>query len=150
MSAKVERMKKDDRELLKKVLFETAKSMKGEKAVADFINKFLTESEQITIGRRLLIARLLLLGEKQTHIRYRLGVSPNTFIRIKKWLDGEISEYNKALKDYDAAQNYRKQKSQKRYREYTDPLSFAVLKKKYPAHFLFFNIADAIIDKFRK
>ena len=126
--------------------------MNGKDAVTTFINTLLTESEKITIGRRILIAQMILAGKNQSEIIYKLGVSPNTFTRTRKWLDGQVPDYDQALKNFEKEAVAKKTKivKQNRSRIYTGSTSFASLRRKYPAHFLIFNIAEEILAKFSK
>jgi len=57
---------------------------KGE--VVNFLKNTLTESEQLMLGRRLMISSLLLRGLTQMEIRFLLDLSPNTTWKVKRWL----------------------------------------------------------------
>lgn len=132
--------------MILQALFSTARSISGDDAVSIFIKNVLTESEQILIGRRLLIAQMILSGKKQAEIMYELNVSPNTFSRTRKWLNGQIPEYDKALKEFQAEQKSIANDSiaSKPKRTKVDPHSFEALKRKYPAHFLLFSLFDEL------
>ena len=120
-----------------------AKGMQEKDSVIKFIDELLTESEKLVLGRRVLIAQMLVTGHSQAEIREKLHVSPNTFIRTRKWLEKQIPNYGEALKEFE------KNKPQKKARAfgYTNPLSFGGLKKKYSMHFLLFNIADGLFKR---
>lgn len=113
---------------------------RGENAATTFINEILTESEKITIGRRILIANMILVGYKQSEIHNKLGVSPNTFSRIRQWLSGRFPDYGQTLKNTTGSTNgvnsYLK----------TEPFSFKHLQKKYPMHSLLFTLSDKTIS----
>jgi len=121
-------------------LFALAKNIKDKDAALVFIQHLLTESEQVTIGRRILIAKMLLSGSNRSEVRYELGVSPNTFARARKWLENELPNYGDALKDYEKRSATSKAKRQKLPSRYVDSLSFEALRYKYPMHFLLFNL----------
>jgi len=123
-----------------KTLFETARNMPKNDPVVIFITNVLTESEQVMIGRRLLIAQMILEGKKQAEIIYELGVSPNTFSRTRKWLTGQIPEYDKALKEHRADQKLLDNNPNRTRSKPEDPFSFTALKNKYPTHFLLFSM----------
>lgn len=121
--------------------------MPQSKSVILFINTLLTEDEQVTLGRRLLICQMILKGKTQAEIRYELGVSPNTFTRTRKWLTREIPEYQNALMAHKKKVSEKRNSLTKRKREFAAPLTFSNLKKRYPMHFLLFNIADEILKR---
>ena len=131
-------------------LFGTASSMDNHGAVEKFIRELLTESEQLTIGRRILVAQMILSGKNQAEVSYELSISPNTFTRTRKWLHKQLPKYDEALKDSDKLQEVKREAKRKIYREKIDPLSFESMKRKYPAHFLLFNVADAVWNKFNR
>lgn len=110
-----------------------------------FVDQLLTESEKLTIGRRILIAQMILSGHSQAEIREILNVSPNTFTRTRKWLNGQIPNYDKALKEYGEQINKR-DSTQTKNKNY-DPTTFQGLRNKYPMHFLFFNLAEELLHK---
>ncbi len=129
-------------------LFSTVAKLRQKDAAAVFIRQLLTEDEQETVGRRLLIAKMLLSGKTQAEVRAELGVSPNTFTRTRKWLTKEIPEYGAALAAHDREKKAKK--PAKEWRERHQPFTLADLKRRYPAHFLLFNLADALMDRSRE
>jgi uncharacterized protein YerC len=150
MSKSVKKLNPHEKKIVLESLYACAGNMKSEHSAVTFIDELLTESEKITIGRRILIAQMILAGEPQTEIRFRLGVSPNTFTRTRKWLTKQIPHYDQALKDFEQTKTERKTKQKKISKEYVDPLSFTALRKKFPAHFLFFNLAEELLTSIRK
>ena len=110
--------------------------LRDDKSMVDFINKFLTKSERLVVGRRILIANLLLNGHTYFEINNRLSVSPNTITRVKTWLNSEFPDYEKILR----AEAPQDNKSQ--IYDRTQPFSFEHLKKKYPIHFLLFSLIE--------
>lgn len=134
-----------EKDLALKALRGMAEGMREKDAVITFVDELLTESEKLVLGRRVLIAQMLVTGHSQAEIREKLHVSPNTFTRTRKWLDKQIPNYGEALKDFE------KNRPSKKLGGfgYGNPLSFGGLKKKYPAHFLLFNIVDELFKKAR-
>ena len=130
-------------------LYDTAENLSSSpQSVKTFIDDVLTEGEKIIIGRRILIAKLTLAGLSQPEISERLqGVSPNTFGRIYKWLDGQFPGYETALKQTKKEEKVRADKRRKLRREYVQPFSFEDLRRRYPLHFLLFNVADKLFKK---
>jgi uncharacterized protein YerC len=109
-----------------------------------FINDILTESEQITIGRRLLIANLVLTGHTYAEIHNQLGVSPNTFSRIRQWLTGKFQDYDNTLKDSSLIRTNKKATYVK-----VAPFSFAHLQKNFPMHFLLFSLSKRTLENLK-
>jgi uncharacterized protein YerC len=138
-----------------KTFFDAALHAQENGRVVGFLKGILTESEQLMLGRRLLAARMLLSGLPQNEIRLRLGLSPNTLWKINRWLVEQIPEYETVLKKVEKEVEERKVKrgvsKHKRmsYNNY-DPLSFAAFKRRYPMHFLLFNLAEEVINSFKK
>lgn len=149
MAIKVKSLSEDSKAEVLATLFTAANSFQGEEAAANFIKQFLTESEQITIGRRLQIAALLRSGMSQTEIRHKLGVSPSTFSRTRKWLEQEVPSYGEALKIKKQEEELKlqhQQASQERQRS-SDPFTFAAIKRKYPVESLWFTLASKLRGK---
>jgi Trp operon repressor len=150
MSINHKKLNSRQREIILEALFSSAKEIHKNNSVEYFINTLLTESEQITIGRRILIAQMILAGKTQSEISYLLNVSPNTFTRTRKWLNKQIPNYNDALKEYQKEHSAKSSNPTKNKKIYVDPVSFKGLRKKFPMHFLLFNIAEELITKLSK
>lgn len=137
---KLSNSKLDDRAINR--LFSAANEAQNKKQTELFIKSILTQSEKLMLGRRLLIAELLLTARTQAEIVHEYKLSPNTVWRIKKWLLAEFPDYEKVIKE----SRKKVESNVVKVKEYDyDPLSFAALKKKYPAHFLLFNIAEHLL-----
>ena len=89
----------------------------------------------------------------QAEINYKLNVSPNTFCRTRKWLEGQIPNYDDAIKE---AISLEKERSEKRHegklsrKQYAPANTFRGMRQRYPAHFLFFNLADELFKYLNK
>lgn len=132
-----------EKDLALKALSAMAEGMHEKDAVTTFIYELLTESERLVLGRRVLIAQMLVTGHSQSEIREKLHVSPNTFTRTRKWLDKQIPNYGEAMKDFEKNRLGKKAGAF----SYTNPLSFGGLKKRYSIHFLLFNLADELFKR---
>jgi len=132
-----------DQQAVKK-LFEVAGVAAQKKQLDSFLKGLLTNSEQLMLGRRLLVAELLLSGQTQAEIIYKYKISPNTVWRINKWLIAEFPEYGLVLKEAFAT---KKAHNRAERMSSFDSLTFAKLKKRYPGHFLLFNLADRRLKK---
>jgi uncharacterized protein YerC len=135
MRREIKKIKESEKKATLEALYKAAARTKGDNATETFINEVLTESEQITIGRRLLIGNLILTGHTQYEIQNILGVSPNTFSRINQWVSGSFTDYDKALKESSPSKN--KKASYKK----VQPFSFEHLQRNYPMHCLLFTLA---------
>jgi uncharacterized protein YerC len=115
-------------------LYTAANAVKGRDAVKMFLRDLLTKSERIMLGRRILIARLLLSGNTYEEVGRRLGVSRTTISRIEHWLEDEFPGYEQAIKGLEKEMDKRAVRAEIK----DNPFSYAALKKKYPLHFLLF------------
>lgn len=149
MSTNVANLNPHKKQLILDSLYACAETFNDQKSATDFIDQLLTESEKVTIGRRIVIAQMILAGCPQTEVRATLGVSPNTFARTRSWLNGEIANYADALSEHritTAKKDSKRKKTGKKF----DPLTFKMMRKKFPMHFLFFNLAEEILIKINK
>jgi len=99
MSLKIEKILPEEKKEVIDTLLDAAKNVGGEQPVVSFINEILTESEKITLGRRLMVARMLLEGKKRTEIQEAIKISPNTFSKIKQWLSKQLPNYKDIVLD---------------------------------------------------
>ena len=143
MRKKLEKMKSAEKAATEAALSAVLKRLNNN---ADhFISSLLTERERLTIGRRVLIANLIISGYTQMEINQRLSVSPNTYSKIKRWLDD-------ALPDFQTTNEIERARLNAKYKvkvQYPDPLTFAALRKKYPLDFLLFNLSKELIDRLK-
>jgi uncharacterized protein YerC len=115
-------------------LYTAVNAVKGRAATKMFLRDLLTESERIMLGRRIIIARLILRGATYDLIRNRLGVGYNTISRVEKWLQDELPGYEQALSGLEKEMDKRSKRDEIK----SNPFSFSALKRKYPIHFLLF------------
>ena len=107
--------------------------------VKGFFKDLLSETEAVMLSRRILIAQYLLSGKSYDEIVSKLKTSYVTVASVNRWLVSGFGGYTNAVKKFEAAVNKRLHK--KSLGEATPiPYSFAWLRKKYPAHFLLFNL----------
>jgi len=124
-------------------LYTAAGSVQGRDAMKLFLRDLLTPSERIMLGRRILIAKQLLAGKPYEDIQKDLQVGSDTIGRVHRWLQDSMPGYENALKGMEREFKKRKTRAETTY----DPFSFRALKRKYPLHFLLFNIADELSGK---
>jgi uncharacterized protein YerC len=118
----------------------------------ELLRNVLTESEQMMLGRRLAIAQALLLGTTRNEIISLLRVSPNTVWKVHRWLTEQIPEYGAVLektRQESEARTSTRKKIRPWYQK-DDGMPFVRLRKKYPLHFLIFNITADLLEKRRR
>jgi len=79
-------------------LYTAAASVSGREAVKLFLRDLLTPSERIMLGRRIIIARMILRGESYREIEERLKVGQATIGRVNRWLEDQFPGYEQAIK----------------------------------------------------
>ena len=128
---------KDRMEVLD-ALYTAASSVKGRADMKLFLRDLLTESERIMLGRRILIARMLLAGCTHRYIADGMKVGTDTVWRVQQWLDDQFPGYEKALQGMTEEFDRRYWNSKVGQREMYATSALFRLKKKYPIHFLLF------------
>jgi uncharacterized protein YerC len=113
-------------------LYTAAGTVRGRSAMKLFLRDLLTESERIMLGRRIIIARKLIAGNTHREIAASMRVGKDTIWRVQRWLYDQLPGYEQAVAELEKEFEKRKFKIQ-----YAKSALFR-LKKKYPAHFLFF------------
>ncbi|MFZ2970714.1 MAG: YerC/YecD family TrpR-related protein [Minisyncoccia bacterium] len=108
--------------------------------VKQFFKDLLSESEAIMLARRIEIAKRLLEGESYDNIASQLRVGKDTIGRVQEWLVSGFGGYEKAIGGFDRALEKRFKGSKNANKP--EPYSFNWLKRKYPLHFLLFNLID--------
>jgi|SRR3989344_5011229 len=137
MKRKISELSEKERITTLDALYTAAGSLKGREAMKLFLRDLLTESERIMLGRRILIARLLLTGATRRDIGKRMRVGLDTVGRVERWLKDQLPGYEQAIQGLQKELDHRA-----KWKAPVEPGSFAALKRKYPLHFLLFNLAD--------
>lgn len=114
-------------------LYTATSSLRDREAMKMFLRDLLTESERIMLGRRILIAQMLIEGRSRENIMEALRVGPDTIWRVQKWLDDQFPGLENAVRNMKSIQDNRKKKT-----EYAEPYTHAWMKKKYPLYYLLF------------
>jgi len=109
----------------------------------------LTEGEKAAIGRRILVAQMVLSGHTYFEINERIHISPNTHSLVRKWLKGQIPEYAAVLNKHRQEEKDRAEKKKLKYVN-KNRVGFSALRKKYPMHFLLVNIVDDVFNSPRE
>lgn len=121
-------------------LYTASSVLKTREDMKKFLRDLLTESERIMIGRRIVIAHKLLQDEGYDQIAAELKTGKDTIMRVHRWLQDETKGYEKAIEKFQKILEQREEKLNRSEYEFNHP--FARLKRKYPLHFLLFNLFD--------
>jgi len=108
--------------------------LKNRDEVKQFFKDLLTLSEVVMVSRRLQIAKMLLEGFTYRDIRTKLKVGISTIISVERWLNQGFGGYRNIIQ--------RHKKQERKFKEYEPALPFSLnhLRKKYPLHFLLWNM----------
>ncbi len=116
-------------------------SIRNRKDAEKFLRDLLTPGELIMVMMRIEIAKMLLAGFGYHDIQKKLKVGSNTVGGVNKWLYSGFGGYMAELK---------KAINQKNRKAVLPTNEWEMMKKKYPAHFLIFNLLDNYKDKKRE
>ena len=132
MKKKISELSKEECIRTLDALYTAAGAVHGRSAMKLFLRDLLTESERIMLGRRILIARLLLQNETRDSIRQRTGAGYATIERVHLWLRDQLPGYETAIAAMEKEFGKRDFK-----RKYAKSMLFR-FKRRYPLHFLLF------------
>lgn len=121
------------------ILWSSIAGLRSREEVKNFFKDLLSESEAIMLGRRIQVAKMLLEGKTYYEIIGVLKVGGDTVGRVQQWLASGFGGYEKAVARFEEVLERRKEIERNKNLE---PYSFEWLKKKYPLHFLLFNLFD--------
>ena len=128
------------------VLWTAIAGLKNRNEVKNFFKDLLSESEAVMLGRRILIAKMLIEGRTYDEIVNQLNVGLDTVSKVQQWLTSGFGGYEKGISKLQAELAYRQEIERKRNLQ---PYSFEWLKNKYPLHFLLFNLFDKPAGPYR-
>lgn len=148
MKRRITELSKKERIETLDVLYTAASAVKGRAAVKLFLRDLLTESERVMLGRRILIARMLLGGAPHSEICMKLKVGGDTVGKVAKWLSDTAPGYETAIQGLheEHARRNKKLRWKNLYADDTFSGTLARLKKKYPLHFLLFPMPKRYKD----
>ena len=131
------------------LLWTSIAKLETREEVKQFFKDLLSESEAIMIARRIEIAKRLIEGDSYDKIAGELKVGMDTIGRVQQWLASGFGGYEKAIKGFEKELNHRSGKYSKSDED--ELYTFNWLRKKYPFHFLLFNlIAEKNFKKGKK
>ncbi|MBI4120020.1 MAG: hypothetical protein HY454_01000 [Parcubacteria group bacterium] len=106
--------------------------------IKSFFKDLLSESEAVMLARRIFIAKELLAGKGYDEIAVEIKTSHATIASVHRWLMSGFGGYENAIARFEAVLKQRFKKSDSA--EGDIAYSFGWLRKKYPLHFLLFNL----------
>ncbi len=134
MKRKPSDLSPEDQAFTRKVLFEAAKVARNTSQLEKFLDGLLTPSEQIMLGRRIWISRMILENKRYDEISERLLVGHNTIAKVELWLRGLLPDYGEHIAREVKRSTEARRKRAARYNRF----GLAALKMRYPLHFLLF------------
>ena len=128
------------RELLNE-LWSLVTLLETKEEIENFFKDLLSETELVMLSRRIRAARMLLEGKSYEDIREAMKMSYATIAGVHNWLQRGSKGYAQILPKLGKELVLQKKARQKQIvqREFG---SFEWLKKRYPLHFLLFNLLD--------
>jgi Trp operon repressor len=138
MKRKPEELSSEDRKQTIALLLAAAEDAFDKRNGGAFLTGLLTHSEQIMLGRRIWIARMLLEGKRYDQIGEKLHVGPNTIQRTELWLQGLLPNYEQILTAKEKSIKGEQLLKDRKREAARNPFGFTALKMKYPLHFLLF------------
>jgi len=134
----------EEEKILLRRLYQAIGGLRGEKEAGALLVGLLTDTELIMLARRIYIAGLLLQGDSYIDIKEKTHAGTGTIAHVQRWLDQDKTKCTKQV-----IKNFEKKLRTQESRKYApdDQFSFVALKKKYPLHFLLFNIFDKYVKK---
>jgi len=115
-------------------LYDMIALLKNRDEVKQFFKDLLTLSETVMVSRRLQIAKMLLEGYVHRDIQAKLKVGFATIVSVERWLNQGFGGYREIIK------RHKKQERKSVEYEPVPPFSLKHLRKKYPLHFLLWNM----------
>lgn len=116
-------------------------SLETKDEVRNFFRDLLSETEALMLARRIRIAKLLLKGISYEDITKAIHASEGTIAQVHRWLQSGFGGYKASIPHLEQILEKRGE-ARKKKREQAVPYSFAWLKRRYPLHFLLFNLFD--------
>lgn len=133
MKKRIDELSEQERMKTLDALYTATASVRGRADMKAFLRDLLTESERIMLGRRIIIARLLLQQETCDTIRERTGAGYGTIERVRRWLSDQIPGYEQAVAGME-----REFRARGFTKSYQAREVLRRLKQRYPLHFLLF------------
>lgn len=142
MKFETKKIEKDIRSKCLDALYAALDFAKERNEIKSFVNDILTEGEKIMVGRRILIAKKLLIKQPYRKIVTEMGVGLDTVYRVKKWLGGRHKGYEKVIEKVKKAVRPIKHKSG--FRDYYPTGGLADIRRRYKSYYWLSDLLDEI------
>jgi uncharacterized protein YerC len=130
MKVKYKKLTKEDRIKCLDALYTAIGCLKSRDDIKLFLRDLLTSSERIMIGRRIIIAQMLIDGYSHRNIAGEIGVGMDTIFRVQRWLTDDKKGYEKTIEKFN-----RELKKRNKSNAYLMSGSFADIKKRYKGYY---------------
>ena len=147
MKFETKKIKNDIKSKCLDALYAALDFAKERNETKSFINDILTEGEKIMVGRRILIAKRLLIKQPRRKIVAEMGVGLDTVYRVKKWLGGRHKGYEKVIEKIKKAVGPGKRRSE--FKDYYPTSGLAEIRRRYKSYYWLSGLLDEI-DKDKK
>lgn len=142
MKIKTKNIRNDIRLKCLEALYAALDFARERNEVKNLISDILTESEKMMIGRRILVAKRLLVGRSYREIVREMGVGLDTIYSVKKWLGGRHKGIEKVLEKIRPGRA--KSKSVSGFRDYYPTSGLAEIKRRYKSYYWLSDLLDEI------
>ena len=143
MKIKFKELKTENKNKYLDALYAALEFAKARDEVKSFISDLLTESEQIMLGRRILIAKRLLERRPHDQIVREMGVGLDTVYRVQKWLGGRHKGYEKVVEKIKKVVRSRINRKSE-FLDYYQSGGLAELKRRYKSYYWLSDLLDEI------
>ncbi len=143
MKFKTTKIKNDIKSKCLDALYAALDFAKERNETKSFINDILTEGEKIMVGRRILIAKRLLINQPHRRIVAEMGVGLDTVYRVKKWLGGRHKGYEKVVEKINKAVGS-SVKRRSGFRDYYPTSGLAEIRRRYKSYYWLSDLLDEI------
>jgi len=123
-------------------LYSALDHAKKKNEVKSFVNDILTDTEKLMLGRRILIARRLLIGLPPRKIAAEMGVGLDTIYRVKKWLGGRHKGYEKVVEKIKKITHPARKKGE--FADYYPTSGLAEIRRRYKTYYWLSDLLDEI------
>lgn len=141
MKIKSKELKNENKTRYIDILYAALGHAQAKNEVRSFVNDLLTESEQIMLGRRILIALKLLEKRPHDQIVRELGVGLDTVYRVQKWLGGRHRGYEKVVEKIKKIVKS-KTKYRSEFLDYYPTSGFAEIRRRYRSYYWLSDLLD--------
>lgn len=132
---------KNEKNKLLNELWSLVTLLETKEEIENFFRDLLSETEAVMLARRIRIARLLLEGKSYEDIRNIMNASHITIAGIHRWLQGRDQGYALMLPRLKKELELQRKAKEREFRQ-KQPFTFEWLRRRYPLHFLLFNLLD--------